>query len=173
MVRRSGPRAHGVFGCRRRQYGRQDADAGALETTDATVITIVPDREGTIRTYSGNTVVSGSVTCSKSGDPFNMVAYLSQYDRKAENSVEGFGEAFMICTTTAQPFQLLVVPNAGEGSPKIGAPLVSGASVTADVIGAEKGPKIDIVKHKRRKGYHKKIGHRQQHLRVKITGITV
>ena len=60
---------------------------------------------------------------------------------------------------------------AGEGSPKIGAPLVKGASVSADVVGAEKGPKIDIVKYKRRKGYHKKIGHRQQHLRVKITGI--
>ncbi len=62
---------------------------------------------------------------------------------------------------------------AGEGSPKIGAPLVSGATVKADVLGEEKGPKIDIVKYKRRKGYHKKIGHRQQQLRVKITGINV
>ncbi len=62
---------------------------------------------------------------------------------------------------------------AGEGQPKIGAPLIGGATVTADVIGAEKGPKIDIVKYKRRKGYHKKIGHRQKHLRVKITGINV
>ncbi len=62
---------------------------------------------------------------------------------------------------------------AGEGSPKIGAPLVSGATVSADIIGAEKGPKIDIVKYKRRKGYHKKIGHRQPALRVKITGINV
>ena len=61
----------------------------------------------------------------------------------------------------------------GEGEPKIGAPLVKGAKVTADVIGAEKGPKIDIVKYKRRKGYHKKIGHRQTNLRVKITGINV
>ncbi len=62
---------------------------------------------------------------------------------------------------------------AGEGEPRVGAPLVSGATVSADIIGAEKGPKIDIVKYKRRKGYHKKIGHRQQALRVKITGITV
>ena len=61
----------------------------------------------------------------------------------------------------------------GEGSPKIGAPLVSGATVTADVIGAVKGPKIDIQKYKRRKGYHKKIGHRQPYLEVKITGINV
>jgi large subunit ribosomal protein L21 len=60
---------------------------------------------------------------------------------------------------------------AGEGSPKIGAPLVAGATVTAEVLGAIRGPKIDIQKYKRRKGYHKKIGHRQNYLEVKITGI--
>ena len=59
----------------------------------------------------------------------------------------------------------------GEGQPKVGEPLVAGASVSADVIGPEKGKKIDIFKYKRRKGYHKKQGHRQKYLRVKITGI--
>jgi large subunit ribosomal protein L21 len=62
---------------------------------------------------------------------------------------------------------------AGEGSPKIGAPLVANATVTADIIGPVKGPKIDIVKYKRRKGYAKKQGHRQPALRVRITGINV
>ena len=62
---------------------------------------------------------------------------------------------------------------AGEGSPKIGLPLVAGATVTADVIGLAHGPKFDIQKYKRRKGYHKKQGHRQRYLRVKITGINV
>jgi len=61
----------------------------------------------------------------------------------------------------------------GEGPAKIGAPLVAGATVSADVIGAVKGPKIDIVKYKRRKGYHKKQGHRQPQLEVRITGINV
>ena len=61
----------------------------------------------------------------------------------------------------------------GEGSPRIGAPLVSGATVTADVIGPVKGPKVDTVKYKRRKGYRKKIGHRQQYTAVKVTGINV
>jgi large subunit ribosomal protein L21 len=59
----------------------------------------------------------------------------------------------------------------GEGQPKIGAPIVSGATVTADVIGPEKGPKVDIIKYKRRKGYHKHVGHRQNYLRVKVTAI--
>src|SRR5438270_14082930 len=61
----------------------------------------------------------------------------------------------------------------GEGPAKIGAPLVTGATVTAEVIRAIKGPKIDIVKYKRRKGYHKKQGHRQPQLEVKITAINV
>ena len=61
----------------------------------------------------------------------------------------------------------------GEGEPRIGAPLVSGATVTADVIGPIKGPKIDTIKYKRRKGYRKKIGHRQQYTAVKVTGINV
>ena len=60
---------------------------------------------------------------------------------------------------------------AGEGSPKIGTPLVSGATVSADVLGPIKGPKIDIYKYKRRKGYHKKQGHRQPLLQVRVTGI--
>ena len=62
---------------------------------------------------------------------------------------------------------------AGEGTPKIGLPTIAKATVSADVIGEEKGDKIDIQKYKRRKGYHKKIGHRQRYLRVKITGINV
>ncbi|HEX8523419.1 MAG TPA: 50S ribosomal protein L21 [Tepidisphaeraceae bacterium] len=62
---------------------------------------------------------------------------------------------------------------AGEGQPKIGVPVVANATVTADIIGPVKGPKVDIVKYKRRKGYSKKIGHRQPSLQVKITGINV
>ena len=61
----------------------------------------------------------------------------------------------------------------GEGQPKIGAPLVSGATVTADVIGPVKGPKIDTYKYRRRKRYHKKTGHRQKYTSVKVTGINV
>lgn len=60
---------------------------------------------------------------------------------------------------------------AGEGSPKVGAPVLTGATVTAEVLGEVKGPKIDIRKHKRRKGYDRKIGHRQRYTEVRITAI--
>lgn len=60
----------------------------------------------------------------------------------------------------------------GEGAAKIGSPLVSGATVSADVLGPVTGPKLTTQKYKRRKGYSKKIGHRQHYLEVKITGIS-
>ena len=61
----------------------------------------------------------------------------------------------------------------GEGGAKIGTPNVAGATVTADVVREMRGPKIDIVKYKRRKGYHKKQGHRQDLVEVRITAINV
>lgn len=70
-------------------------------------------------------------------------------------------------------FDRILFVGGGEGSPKIGAPLVSGATVSADVIGAVKGKKIEIQKYKRRKGYARSIGHRQKYTEVKITGINV
>jgi large subunit ribosomal protein L21 len=52
---------------------------------------------------------------------------------------------------------------------KIGDPLVKGAKVTGEVIESEhKAPKVVSYKFKRRKGYHRTVGHRQKHTRVKI-----
>ena len=44
-------------------------------------------------------------------------------------------------------------------------------TVTAEVLGAERGPKIVIQKFKNKTGYKKRQGHRQDLTRVKITGI--
>lgn len=44
-------------------------------------------------------------------------------------------------------------------------------SVTAEVLGNERGPKIVIQKFKNKTGYKKRQGHRQDLTRVKITGI--
>lgn len=62
---------------------------------------------------------------------------------------------------------------AGEGAPRIGTPTVAGASVTAEIVGPVKGPKIQIVKHRRRKHYDRRTGHRQHYTRVKVTAINV
>lgn len=55
---------------------------------------------------------------------------------------------------------------------KIGAPLVDGGKVVAEVVGHGRGEKIKIVKFRRRKHSRKQQGHRQWFTDVKITGIS-
>jgi len=47
------------------------------------------------------------------------------------------------------------------------------ASVTAEVLGRTKGPKIIIQKYKNKTGYKKRQGHRQKYTQVKVTDISV
>ena len=55
---------------------------------------------------------------------------------------------------------------------QIGAPVVAGAKVTAEVVGHGRHDKIRIVKMRRRKHYRKQQGHRQWFTELKITGIS-
>jgi len=54
----------------------------------------------------------------------------------------------------------------------VGAPLVDGAKVAAEVLNEIKGPKITIFKKKRRKNHRRTRGHRQPITVLKVTGIT-
>lgn len=54
----------------------------------------------------------------------------------------------------------------------VGTPLVSGATVSATVLGEELGPKIIIFKFKQKVKYRRRTGHRQHLTRVRIDGIT-
>lgn len=65
--------------------------------------------------------------------------------------------------------RVLLVNNDGKVS--VGVPTVAGASVSADVVGHVRGEKKLTFKMRRRKGYHKSIGHRQELTVVKITEI--
>jgi large subunit ribosomal protein L21 len=56
---------------------------------------------------------------------------------------------------------------------RIGTPAVSGASVTAEVVRHGKGEKIVIFKHKRRKNYRRKQGHRQKYTEVRVNEINL
>ncbi len=56
---------------------------------------------------------------------------------------------------------------------RIGTPLVEGARVMAKIEGAASGPKLRIFKHKRRKRYRLRQGHRQHYTRVVIESIEV
>ena len=75
-------------------------------------------------------------------------------------------------TEAGKPFtfdRVLLVNNDGKLS--VGAPTVSGAKVVADVVAHKRGEKKLTFKMKRRKGYHKTIGHRQELTVVKIKEI--
>lgn len=54
---------------------------------------------------------------------------------------------------------------------KVGTPRVSGAVVKAEIVKQTKGPKVVAFKKKRRKGYERKVGHRQPLTALRITSI--
>lgn len=54
---------------------------------------------------------------------------------------------------------------------KVGSPLVKGAKVTAKVVSHGRGPKIRIVKFRRRKHHQKSTGHRQAYTEISIDKI--
>lgn len=60
----------------------------------------------------------------------------------------------------------------GDGSTRIGTPVVDGASVTATVDEHKRGEKLVIFKYKPKKRYRRKMGHRQELTRLTITGIS-
>ncbi|WP_020410274.1 50S ribosomal protein L21 [Hahella ganghwensis] len=55
---------------------------------------------------------------------------------------------------------------------KVGAPVVEGAKVSAEIIAHGRHKKVNIIKFRRRKHHMKRQGHRQWYTEVKITGIS-
>ena len=72
--------------------------------------------------------------------------------------------------STFESDQVLFVKT-GENDFKVGSPFVKDAKVTGEILGHQKGKKIVVFKKKRRKGYRRKTGHRQNYTRVKINDI--
>jgi len=87
------------------------------------------------------------------------------------------GKTIRIQSLDAQPGETVrfeeVLLGADGDNIKIGAPVVSGAAVTAEVLRHGRGEKIIIFKHKRRKNYRRKQGHRQGFTEVKVSDISL
>jgi large subunit ribosomal protein L21 len=56
---------------------------------------------------------------------------------------------------------------------RIGRPVVEGAKVTGEILSQTKASKLIVFKMKKRKGYHKKNGHRQQMTSMRIKEISI
>lgn len=65
--------------------------------------------------------------------------------------------------------RVLLVANGDDV--KVGAPVVEGAKVTAEVVSHGRHDKVNIIKFRRRKHHMKRQGHRQWFTEIKITGI--
>lgn len=87
------------------------------------------------------------------------------------------GATLRIPSVSAEPGETItfgeVLLGGSEGDLKVGAPLVDGAAVTAEVVQHGKGEKIVVFKHKRRKNYRRKLGHRQKFTEVRISEINL
>jgi large subunit ribosomal protein L21 len=67
--------------------------------------------------------------------------------------------------------QVLMVEK--EGDIRIGRPILEGAKVIGEILAQTKAAKLIVFKMKKRKGYHKKNGHRQQLTSMKIKEISI
>ena len=87
------------------------------------------------------------------------------------------GRTLRLPSMDAEPGQTVtfdeVLLGADDGRITIGAPLIGGAAVSGEVVQHGKGEKIIIFKHKRRKNYRRKQGHRQKYTDVRINEINL
>ncbi|MBE7557641.1 50S ribosomal protein L21 [bacterium] len=60
-----------------------------------------------------------------------------------------------------------------EGKVQVGRPTLAGAKVTVKVLRHTRGPKIVVGRHKRRKHYDRKLGHRQDYTQVRVAAISL
>ncbi|MBI2048412.1 MAG: 50S ribosomal protein L21 [Parcubacteria group bacterium] len=87
----------------------------------------------------------------KEGD----VLSVEKLEGKAEGAKVSFDEVLLV----------------DDGATKVGEPHVKGAKVAAEVLEADRGKKITVIKYKQKSRYFKKRGHRQPFTKVKITSV--
>lgn len=76
-------------------------------------------------------------------------------------------------TEAGSTVEITEVLSSGEGEAfKVGTPLLDGAKVTAKVLENKRGDKVIVFKKKKRKGYMRKRGHRQELSVIKIESIS-
>lgn len=97
--------------------------------------------------------------------------------------IETGGKQYRVTTGDVLDLERLEAPETGPitfdrvlmiedtDGPQIGAPTVAGATVSAELIEQHRGVKVVVVKFRRRKGYHRRQGHRQSLTKVRITAI--
>ncbi len=91
-----------------------------------------------------------------------------QYSVAADDTITVMSLAGELGDTITFAEVLMLV---GDDETKVGAPFVSGATVTGEIVAQERGPKVIAFKKRRRQNSKRKRGHRQDLTRIKITGL--
>jgi len=104
----------------------------------------------------------------------SMDVYAIIRDRGMQYRVEK-GQVVNIDLLDVEPgsqIELSEVLLIGDGEAvQVGAPLVSGAVVKAEVLGIKKGEKIIVFRYRNKKRYRRRTGHRQRYTEIKISDI--
>ena len=87
------------------------------------------------------------------------------------------GKKIRVPTLSVEPGESITFDDillASDGKDvQVGAPMVEGAKVKAEVLGHGRNRKIIVFKRKRRKGYRRKQGHRQGYTEIRVDEILV
>jgi len=96
------------------RYKPRDAycDIGAFESTDSTITTITIERVASVTPTGSSAFVKGTVKCSRNGDQFGVLVQVQQKGPD-KTVVSGSGTVNVTCTTTAQPWSVVILPSAG------------------------------------------------------------
>lgn len=98
---------------------------------------------------------------------YAIVSAGAQQEKVAVGDVIEVDQAGEVGASVTLPVLMLVD---GE-TVTAGSQVPGSASVTAEVLGATKGPKVSIQTFKNKTGYKRRVGHRQRYTQVKVTGI--
>src|SRR2546428_13576325 len=106
------------------------------------------------------------------GKGYNMYAVVTTGNRQYRVSPGDRIDVEKLTGAVGDTVALTQVQLVGQGAEvMIGAPVVAGVRVEAQIVAQKRGKKLIIFKHRRRKGYRRKQGHRQSLTSLQITGI--
>src|SRR6266704_3379447 len=106
------------------------------------------------------------------GKGYNMYAVVTTGNRQYRVSPGDRIDVEKLTGAVGDTVALTQVQLVGQGAEvMIGAPVVAGVRVEAQIVAQKRGKKIIIFKHRRRKGYRRKQGHRQSLTSLRVTSI--
>ncbi len=85
------------------------------------------------------------------------------------------GQALVVPGLAAEPgatLDLEVLAYADDSGVRVGTPRVEGVTVTAEVAGARRGQKVDVLRYKSKVRHRKRRGHRQRLIELRVTKIS-